>query len=246
MTELIGRDPSVDGATAMIVERSAGNRSSPRDQRRAWCSSRAPGDYVSTRDVAGVSLPATVRGHHRRPYRPAGSGGQTQLEARPRSSGEVQPRSAPTSVSNRLWRNWRAASSSIRSPRTPAWTPRLPNSVFPPPADPRRRLRVATERIASPSGGWPPIEQRDPPRREEHAALIAEHLRRQEFARSLRLAYGTMVDLPRYRAAKTMAASPQDRDQLPPATPNGWRCRSRRALCSAATPTASVRSPTPV
>ncbi len=63
--ELVGSDPSVAGLATLIVERAAGNpffaQEIVRDLAERGVLHGQPGDYVSTADVAEVSLPATVQ-----------------------------------------------------------------------------------------------------------------------------------------------------------------------------------------
>ena len=63
--ELVGRDPSVAQLAALIVEKAAGNpffaQETVRDLAERGVLEGQPGFYVSTADVAEVSLPATVQ-----------------------------------------------------------------------------------------------------------------------------------------------------------------------------------------
>ncbi|MGO9523585.1 ATP-binding protein, partial [Mycobacterium sp.] len=65
VTELIGPDPSVSDVAALITERAAGNpffaEEIVRDLAERGVLQGPPGNYVSTVDVAEVSLPATVQ-----------------------------------------------------------------------------------------------------------------------------------------------------------------------------------------
>ncbi|MCV7178919.1 AAA family ATPase [Mycolicibacterium sphagni] len=65
VTELVGPDPSVTAVATVIVERSAGNpffaEEMARDLAERGVLQGQPGGYVSTADVAEVSMPATVQ-----------------------------------------------------------------------------------------------------------------------------------------------------------------------------------------
>ena len=65
VAELLGPDPSVGGLATLIVERAAGNpffaEEIVRDLAERGVLQGQPGAYISTADVAEVSMPATVQ-----------------------------------------------------------------------------------------------------------------------------------------------------------------------------------------
>ena len=182
VTELIGRDPSVDGAAAMIVERSAGNPFFAEEI--VWELAErgvlqgAPGDYVSTRDVAGVSLPATVQATIAARIDRLDPAAKRSLSAAAVIGAKfsrdllqtlgIEP--ALEELARGQFIDQVAAHANMDTPtaefvfhhpliRAVAYESQLKSDR----AELHRRLAAA-------------IEQRDPASAEEHAALIAEHL----------------------------------------------------------------------
>ena len=223
----------------MIVERSAGNPFFAEEI--VWELAErgvlqgAPGDYVSTRDVAGVSLPATVQATIAARIDRLDPAAKRSLSAAAVIGAKfsrdllqtlgIEP--ALEELARGQFIDQVAAHANMDTPtaefvfhhpliRAVAYESQLKSDR----AELHRRLAAA-------------IEQRDPASAEEHAALIAEHLGRQAIC--TRPTTGTcgpddgrpsaISEQPRPTGSKP-ARSPTS---FPPTTPNGWRCRSRRA-----------------
>ena len=84
ITELLGADPSVRALGQTIADRAAGNpffaEEIVRDLAERGVLQGQPGAYMSTAEVAEVSVPATLAGDHRRAHRSARPESQTHVE----------------------------------------------------------------------------------------------------------------------------------------------------------------------
>ena len=84
IAELLGPDPSVGGLADRIAERAAGNpffaEEIVRELAERGVLRGQRGGYLSTADVAEVSVPATLQATSRRAYRSARAGSKTHVE----------------------------------------------------------------------------------------------------------------------------------------------------------------------
>ncbi|MGO8772623.1 ATP-binding protein [Mycobacterium sp.] len=235
---LVGPDPSLGGLATLIVERAAGNpffaQEIVRDLAERDVLQGQPGGYVSTVDVARVSLPATV---------------QATIAARIDRLDPAAKRTlnAAAVIGSRFSRNMLETlgidpvlGDLVRGQFLDQITfTRHPEYVFHHPlirtvayesqlksdrAELHRRLAAA-------------IEQRDPASAEENAALIAEHL---EAAGDLHAAYGWHMRAAGWSTSRDISAAKtnwqrarQIADRLPVDDPNrlAMQIAPRTLLC---------------
>ena len=206
VTELLGPDPSVECWARTIAERAAGNpffaEEIVRELAERGVLRGERGAYVSTAEVAEVSVPATLQATIAARIDRLDPTGQAHVE---RSGGHrlaVRPRPAD-SAGDRTGRRRACGGPAHRSGQVHPTT----RVCVSPSADPHGGLRVAAQigsRRAAPARRGRDRRHVTRPRSDENAALIAEHL---EAAGDLHAAYGWHMRAATWATNRDIAAA---------------------------------------
>ncbi len=247
LDELLGSDPSIAAVATLIVDTAAGNpffaEEIVRDLAERGVLQGSRSAYVSTANVAEISMPATVQATIAARIDRLEPGAKRTLSAAAVigsrfSRGLLETVSVDPVLEDLVGAHFLDQVTFTRHPeyvfhhpliRTVAYESQLKSDR----AELHRRLAAA-------------IEAREPASADQNAALIAEHV---EAAGDLRAAYGwhmraatwaTNHDITAARLswqrAQTIA------DALPAKTPTGQACASPRAPCCAESPGESTRT----